>query len=74
MTNLHQLGEFGLNHRLNERLAVRPGVRLGIGDDAALLESPVVTTLKSKKPECEKLLLIWMHSFRRTTCPSLPSG
>jgi len=46
MTNLDQLGEFGLIHRLNERLAVRPGVRLGIGDDAALLDSlqaPVVT-------------------------------
>ena len=43
---LSSLGEFGLIARLNEKLAQRSGVRLGIGDDAAVLESlsaPVVT-------------------------------
>lgn len=40
------LGEFGLIDRLQNGLAVRGGVRVGIGDDAAVLESlacPVVT-------------------------------
>lgn len=44
--NLRDLGEFGLIHHLSSRLATRPGVRLGIGDDAAVLDSltaPIVT-------------------------------
>ncbi|MDQ3814945.1 MAG: thiamine-phosphate kinase, partial [Armatimonadota bacterium] len=44
--NLYELGEFGLIARIQERLAQRAGVRLGIGDDAALLNAlaaPVVT-------------------------------
>lgn len=43
---LQTLGEFGLIQHLSSRLATRPGVRLGIGDDVAVLESlsaPVVT-------------------------------
>lgn len=45
-TKLRDLGEFGLIARLNERLTQRSGVRLGIGDDAALLatlRAPLVT-------------------------------
>lgn len=44
--NLASLGEFGLIGRLQNSLTQRPGVRVGIGDDAAVLESitsPVVT-------------------------------
>ncbi|HEY0076389.1 MAG TPA: thiamine-phosphate kinase [Abditibacteriaceae bacterium] len=44
--NLASLGEFGLIGRLRNSLALRPGVQLGIGDDAAVLESitsPIVT-------------------------------
>lgn len=44
--NLSSLGEFGLIARLHTNLAQRSGVRLGIGDDAAVLESlaaPIVT-------------------------------
>ncbi len=44
--NLSTLGEFGLIARLQQTLAQRPGVRCGIGDDAAILESlsaPIVT-------------------------------
>ena len=44
--NLSSLGEFGLIARLHKKLTRRGGVRVGIGDDAALLEalsSPVVT-------------------------------
>jgi len=44
--NLHDVGEFGLIERLHSRLQTRRGVRLGIGDDAAIMESlraPVVT-------------------------------
>ena len=44
--HLHEAGEFGLIARLAQRLAQRPGVRLGIGDDAAVLEAlaaPIVT-------------------------------
>jgi thiamine-monophosphate kinase len=44
--NLHDLGEFGLIAHLSESLSSRAGVLLGIGDDAAVLESlpsPVVT-------------------------------
>ena len=44
--NLHQLGEFGLIRHLSGSLATRPGVKLGIGDDAALLDAlsaPIVT-------------------------------
>jgi thiamine-monophosphate kinase len=44
--NLRQLGEFGLIHRLSAQLAQRGGVKLSIGDDAALLDAlqaPLVT-------------------------------
>jgi thiamine-monophosphate kinase len=44
--NLSSLGEFGLIARLQDSLTTRHGVRLGIGDDAAVLESlssPIVT-------------------------------
>lgn len=44
--NLRQLGEFGTIEHLKKRLAVRDGVRVGIGDDAAVLDAlsqPVVT-------------------------------
>ena len=44
--NLHDLGEFGFINRCREHLAQRGGVRVGIGDDAAVLDgitSPVVT-------------------------------
>ena len=44
---LHDLGEFGLIERLQFGLAVRGGVRVGIGDDAAILDAlqmPIVTT------------------------------
>ncbi len=44
--NLSSLGEFGLIARLHEKLTQRDGVRVGIGDDAALLKSlnsPIVT-------------------------------
>lgn len=44
--NLSSVGEFGLIRRLDEKLARRGGVRVGIGDDAAVLDalnSPVVT-------------------------------
>lgn len=44
--NLSELGEFGLIGRLHQSLAQRCGVRLGIGDDAAILEAlsaPVIT-------------------------------
>jgi thiamine-monophosphate kinase len=47
MLSLHELGEFGLIERLSARLQNRPGVRLGIGDDAAVLNAlhtPIVTT------------------------------
>jgi len=44
--NLHQIGEFGLIEHLHSRLQTRRGVRLGIGDDAAILDAlraPIVT-------------------------------
>lgn len=44
--NVSQRGEFGLIAHLHQSLGARPGTRLGIGDDGALLESlahPVVT-------------------------------
>jgi thiamine-monophosphate kinase len=44
--NLAALGEFGLIGRLQNTMAQRPGVQLGIGDDAAILESitsPIIT-------------------------------
>ena len=44
--SLSSLGEFGLINRLHSKLKTRPGVVLGIGDDAAVLEplrAPVVT-------------------------------
>lgn len=45
--NLNEIGEFGLIEKLRAKLKNRGAVRLGIGDDAALLESlraPLVTT------------------------------
>lgn len=45
--NLSDLGEFGLIEQLRQGAAVRTGVRLGIGDDAAVLEAlatPIVTS------------------------------
>jgi thiamine-monophosphate kinase len=44
--NLRELGEFGLIRRLSSRLVQRGGVKLSIGDDAALLDAlqaPLVT-------------------------------
>lgn len=44
--SLRDLGEFGLIHRFSGALATREGVRLGIGDDAAVLDAlrqPIVT-------------------------------
>lgn len=44
--NLREIGEFGLIERLHSQLATRGGVRLGIGDDCAVLEElqcPVIT-------------------------------
>jgi thiamine-monophosphate kinase len=44
--NLRELGEFGLIRRLSSRLGQRGGVKLSIGDDAALLDmlhAPLVT-------------------------------
>lgn len=48
-TSLADLGEFGLIERLAQSLGAQPGLRLGIGDDAALFdlapgETNVVTT------------------------------
>ena len=44
--SLKQLGEFGTIARLQKSLAVRDGLRVGIGDDAAVLDAlscPIVT-------------------------------
>lgn len=44
--NLREIGEFGLIQRLQTQLATRAGVRLSIGDDAAILEPlqcPIIT-------------------------------
>ncbi len=46
MSDLQRLGEFGWIERQSRSLAVRAGVRLGIGDDCAVLDAlqtPVVT-------------------------------
>lgn len=46
MMNVQNLGEFGLIERLRENLKSRAGLRVGIGDDAAVLDSlahPVIT-------------------------------
>ena len=47
MSDLRELGEFGWIAHQNRALSVRRGVRVGIGDDAAVLETlraPVVTS------------------------------
>jgi thiamine-monophosphate kinase len=44
--DIRELGEFGLIERLGAMVQVRKGVRIGIGDDAALLDAlslPIVT-------------------------------
>jgi thiamine-monophosphate kinase len=44
--NLSEIGEFGLIARLQKQLATRRGVRLGIGDDCAVLDvlhTPIIT-------------------------------
>lgn len=46
MAILRDLGEFGLIEKLAQRLKVRGGVKLGIGDDGAILnalQTPIVT-------------------------------
>ena len=46
MSDLHSLGEFGWIERQSRSLEVRAGVRVGIGDDCAVLDAvqtPVVT-------------------------------
>ena len=44
--SLEELGEFGFINRIAQKLKTRRGVKLGIGDDAAILDAlqtPVVT-------------------------------
>lgn len=63
--SIGSLGEFGLIERLSQGLEVRPGIRLGIGDDCALLDSlsaPMVTA--DALVEGVHFRLDWMSPFQ----------
>lgn len=63
--SLEELGEFGFIHRVAQKLQTRRGVKVGIGDDAAILES-----LRTPVISCDALIEN-VHFRRDWTTPFL---